>query len=417
MVGVSIRGARGVVNLWPPWAAGSVDQVNFNVSYDELVRAAQAVGQTVHNVRQQLAGAYRDYQWRRDTGLPVSSRKRLTDQFWDDHERRVGSKASKGPRYPVRKAPRMPARFSSFARSSLSSSRRRSSRSSSFRRAKKYRFKKKALPSVPRPVRRDWPPEVVRVSIPTTTQLEIQESVNSNLVGVSCFSLGTAIDRSTWLKHWADSAAASPVQSGTTCIGRGFADYSTDYEMMRCLRVVHYLTFWVNDVSNDSHIRIYMVKSSTNADHQPFDLSITSARTAAPYDSVDDLVTKLENYRHTYKKEIINQSGLSTGAVKMKSIPFLYRDNVGQRAIGGKFNDDSTGTGQSTAYAVASTDQHFGLAGYDHFFVVSSDLSADIASPNVYVEVKTYHLLEFYRRITRANTQTGDYVNLISDIA
>ena len=280
-------------------------------------------------------------------------------------------------------------------------------RSSSSRRKLSRSAYSRPKPSVPRKVPRAWPPEVLRVSLPTVTQLEIKQSVNSDNLATSCFTLGTAVNRSQWLTSWASSTTSSAATAGSACTPRGWTEYNSLYNNYRTLKVVHYVKFWINNVANDSHVQVFMVKTSENNRSQPFALDKSAARDTGHWDDPDTLVKNLRAYRGTYKKEMFNQSGGNSGAIYFKSQPFIYRDRFGQKIIGGKFNTDGSGVGTSTSFSTSSTTLGAGLDGHDHFILVSSDLGSNISVPDIFVEIKTMHTLEFYNREERAAVQSG----------
>ncbi len=259
--------------------------------------------------------------------------------------------------------------------------------------------------SVPRPVGRFWPPEVLRQQLSTMSIFDMIQEGSTSMCG-SVIVLGTRLDSGD-ITHWSSNNYLA--LSRTAALPRNWTQFSPQYEKYRIMRVRHFVKISKAPSTTEKDSIICVVSTSESHQDQPFTHPTprTTLPAAAPWNNLDEFSRKIENYRHTKKYRLISNSSTQKD-VNFVAQPYIFRDHVGQKIIGGK-QKDTTGSGPGTAVAnpIGDTDLPVGLCGRVYVYMFPYDHKRVATNVSFQVRVRTVFDIEFFDRKESTHIQTG----------
>lgn len=260
--------------------------------------------------------------------------------------------------------------------------------------------------SIPRKVGRDWPPEVVRRQVSTMTIFDMNQEINNVTCG-ACFYLSTRLTMAT-MTHWSAGDASGTKAVRATSLPRNWTQFSTLFDRYRIMRVRHFVKMTMAPSSVTSDHVVGILQTSIGHRDQPFihPPPDTDLGTSAPFDTLNLYSQKLENYRHCRKFRLQSNSAHKSD-INFMVQPYIFKDNFGQKVIGGKQKDGAEGPGIAISNLIGTTNVDSGLCGEVYVYTWPLNHKRIGSHVNINCRVRTVFDIEFYDRKINSSIQTG----------
>lgn len=242
----------------------------------------------------------------------------------------------------------------------------------------------------------------------TMTLFQMNAEINSLTCG-GCFVLTTKLDSSD-ITRWQSGVVGGTGLVRTAALPRNWNFFADKFDRYRIMRVRHYVKLSRAPSSTGRDSIIAVVQTSIGHRDQPFlhPPPISTPGVAAPFDTLNLWSQKLENYRHTRKFRLTHNNSTKTD-VNFMAQPYIFKDNTGQKIIGGKQKDDAGGPGVAISNLTTTTNVDVGLCGEIYVYIFPLDHQRVGSHVDIDVRVRTVFDIEFYDRKLNAQIQTGGF--------